>query len=199
MSLKELRAEQSQATVAHLVKVATKLFVARGYAKVTIGQLAKAAKVTSGAIYHHFEDKQALFAVVAEQITKDLVSAAAQRVGQERDPWKKLCAGIDAVLESSGTPNVKLAFLEAPVVLGLDRWRQLEQRHTAVLLTSVLEGLVKTGELTVERAQLLGNTLRGLMLEAAMTVAEAKHPARARRQLSAMIQTMVTSLRQTAP
>ncbi|MFT3837254.1 MAG: TetR/AcrR family transcriptional regulator [Myxococcaceae bacterium] len=194
MSLKERRAEQSEQTIARLVEVATALFVKKGYAKVTIGELSKAAKMTSGAIYHHFEDKLALFERVAETITEELVAKAQSKLSAHADPWLRLCAGIDAVLEASGTPKVKLAFIEAPAVLGLDKWRRIEQQKTAPLLQASLEGLVRSGALTVERATLLAPTLRGMIVEAAMAVAESKTPEKVRPELSKMIQTMVLSL-----
>src|SRR5581483_11041623 len=158
------------------------------------GEISRAAQVTSGAIYHHFPDKKALFQAVAEDITARLVANAAKAVAKEKSGWRQLVVGFSSVLASSAAPEVKLAFLAAPVVLGLDAWREVEAKHTAPLLLGVLQRMVESGELEAERMPLLARTLRGMMLEAAMAVAESKHPQATRKALNEMVETMVMSL-----
>jgi len=51
----------SEATRAALLDEATRLFATRGYAGTSLEDVAVASQVTRGAVYHHFDGKQALF------------------------------------------------------------------------------------------------------------------------------------------
>ena len=66
MHRKSRKEEYAEATRAALVEVARAEFAERGYADVSIEQIVQGARVTRGALYHHFEDKRALFRAVLE-------------------------------------------------------------------------------------------------------------------------------------
>ena len=129
-------------------------------------------------------------------MTLQVVSAATKAVAAEKDPWRKLSVGVSAVLSASSAPEVKLAFLEAPMVLGLDTWRAIELKHTAPLLTEVLESLIASKQLTAAQAPLVGRLLRGVMVEAAMAIAESENARKAQEHLSAMVNAMIMSLKE---
>src|SRR5258705_10570123 len=92
------RAQQADATAERMLEVATRLFARRGYAAVSVGELCKKARVTTGALYHHFGDKQRLFRLVAERVTARLAETPGATAQRHPDPWDRLCAGIAAVL-----------------------------------------------------------------------------------------------------
>ena len=52
---------KGEATTAKILAAAEELFVARNYADVTVAQVAEAAQVTKGAVYHHFSSKEQLY------------------------------------------------------------------------------------------------------------------------------------------
>ncbi len=51
---------RSEATISSVLAASEKLFLARNYAEVTMRDIAHQAGVTTGALYHHFENKEAL-------------------------------------------------------------------------------------------------------------------------------------------
>jgi len=55
-----------------LVDAARTLFTEQGYAATGTEEIVAAARVTRGALYHHFHDKSDLFHAVMEQIAREV-------------------------------------------------------------------------------------------------------------------------------
>ena len=76
--------ERTEKTKAALIAAARALFVEKGYAETSTPEIVTAAGITRGALYHHFEDKRALFrAVVREEalaVTRDIERATPERL-----------------------------------------------------------------------------------------------------------------------
>ena len=62
------RQEYSAATKRALTDVAEELFTEHGYAATSLDAVVAGARVTKGALYHHFSGKQDLFQAVFERI-----------------------------------------------------------------------------------------------------------------------------------
>ena len=119
MPVKHERAVQAAGTRRDLLQHARKLFAQSGYADSSTDEVVRRAKVTKGALYHHFANKLELYRAVVEDMERELVTEMAQAAGPVREPQKKLEAAcrayLDACLDSSLT---RILVLEAPVVLG---------------------------------------------------------------------------------
>ena len=63
------RAERANATAAAVLRTAETLFADRGYAAVTMRQIAAAAGVAPATLYLHFESKSAIVAAMARAVT----------------------------------------------------------------------------------------------------------------------------------
>jgi TetR/AcrR family acrAB operon transcriptional repressor len=61
--------EEAEATRAKLLKTALSVFSAKGYAAATLDDIAKAAKVTRGAIYWHFKSKADLYNTLIQELS----------------------------------------------------------------------------------------------------------------------------------
>ncbi len=189
------RHDHSEATRVAIIDAARALFASDGYHATTVGAIAGEARCTSGALYHHFGGKKELFRAVVELVMTDLMSAAGASLGEARDPWQALKAAIDAVLDRARTVDVRIAFIEAPTVLGLEGWREIEKAHSTSLLQDVLRALIASGTIVKRPVPMLAAVLRGAINEAAMVVAESPHSDAVRRETGALLDALLEGLR----
>src|SRR5260370_13131129 len=107
----------SEATRAAMLKAAHRLFARKGYAQTPLNEIVAAAKVTTGAVYHHYGDKKGLFRAVVEQLEETMMSRIVEKAAVEPAPWAQLARGIHAMLEVSLAPDVqRILFTDAPTV-----------------------------------------------------------------------------------
>ena len=133
------KAEQSEATRAALMDAARGLFAERGYPAVATEEIVRAAGVTRGALYHHFDGKEELFAAVYEQVEADLVAELGEMATEASDPLDALHRGAAAFLEACRRPEVqRITLIDAPSVLGWERWREIGVKYGFVLIEEVL-------------------------------------------------------------
>ncbi len=173
------QAERSQTTRNALIDAARGLFAERGYAGVGTEEIVRAAGVTRGALYHHFDGKRELFAAVYERIEVEL----AQRIAGgalERgaaDPLAAMRAGAEMFLQACTEPDVQqIVLLDGPSVLGWDRWREIAAEHGLGLIEGTLQAAIEAGAIAEQPVRPLAHVLMGALDEAAMLVARAADP-----------------------
>ncbi|MCI2237989.1 TetR/AcrR family transcriptional regulator [Paenibacillus sp. TRM 82003] len=198
--------EQSAATAAAVLGAARELYSCRGYVDVAVEEVATAAGVTRGAVYHHFGSRQGLFTAVLEQVQQQVaeqVQHAAQAAGE--DAWEQLVAGCRAFLTASTQAGVRrLLLVEAPAVLGWARWRELDARHSRRLLHEGVRELLGAGRLRtgpgigVEAGAVVA-VLSGAMDEAASWAASSPDPQAAAEQAWQVLHLLLGALRADAP
>lgn len=84
------QAARSEATRRQLISVARAEFAAKGYADAATESIVKTAKVTRGALYHHYKDKRELFCAVVEELGRE-ISALMTARAQEKNRRGKPC------------------------------------------------------------------------------------------------------------
>lgn len=75
-----------------LVEGCSRLFAERGYASLTMREIAAALEVSTGTLYHYFPAKDALFAAVVRAVTRQDLGAAALFAELPHDPRVRLAA-----------------------------------------------------------------------------------------------------------
>jgi AcrR family transcriptional regulator len=178
MQQRSRREEYSEATRTALIDAARRNFAANGYAATAIETVAREARVTRGALYHHFADKRALFEAVVRETQADLVrqvdEAALRQAG---GPFERLDAGLAAFLHASHASDYRRIVLEdAPSVLGWQRWREIDNDFALGNLTTGLQALIDAGLLRPVPAELFAHLLMGAFAEVALMVASAADP-----------------------
>jgi AcrR family transcriptional regulator len=190
------KGERSQATRATLLAVARTLFAARGYAGVGTEQIVRAAGLTRGALYHHFAGKQELFAAVYEDVERDVVEQIAQSAVQSAaDPMQALRAGAQAFLDACEDPAVqRIALLDAPSVLGWQRWREIGVRYGLGLVEATVQAAIDAGLIARQPARPLAHLLLGALDEGAMLVALADDGGQTRRDVGEAMTRLLDAL-----
>ena len=190
------REEQAAATRAELLRVARELFAARGYAHVGTEEIVRAAHVTRGALYHHFEDKRDLFRAVHAQLAEDLLASIVAQTAGSADAWEALTRGVRAFFDACTDPAViRISHLDAPAVLGWAEWREVDAQHWLGLVTAALEEAMDSGVLRRREVQPLAHMLMGAMVEASMMIANAADPAATRADVEAPLLALLEGLR----
>jgi AcrR family transcriptional regulator len=190
------RAEQAAGTRSELMRAARELFAERGYAGVGTEEIVARAGVTRGALYHHFEDKKDLFRAVHEELERDLVASIGERIAGIDDPWELLVTGVRAFLDACTEPALmRIALVDAPVVLGWEEWRDIDTRYGLGLVSFGLQNAMDRGLFRRQAVRPLAHLLAGSMTEAAMMIAHAPDHEAARREVEGPLLAILEGLR----
>ncbi|WEX77555.1 TetR/AcrR family transcriptional regulator [Sinorhizobium numidicum] len=122
--------QRSDATRAAILDAARDLFVTRGYAETATPDIVAAAGLTRGALYHHFEDKKALFRAVVEREARLVAETIEQSTEAALSPRDALLTGADAYFTAMAAPGrVRLLLLDGPAVLGAAEIAAIDAGH----------------------------------------------------------------------
>jgi AcrR family transcriptional regulator len=195
-SPRRTQAERSQATRAALIATARPLFAERGYAAVATEEIVRAAGLTRGALYHHFGGKRELLAAVYEQLESELAERIASVAMGASDPLEAMRSGTEMFLDACLEPEVQqIVLLDAPAVLGWERWREIASEHGLGLIEGTLQAAMDGGQIAPQPVKPLAHVLMGALDEAAMVVARAEDPAAMRVEVAATLQSLLDGLR----
>jgi AcrR family transcriptional regulator len=197
MNVKRTQAERSEATRTTLIEAARGLFAERGYADVGTEEIVRAAGVTRGALYHHFEGKRELFAAVYELIEVELAEriAAGALAANASSPLEAMRAGSEMFLAACAEPAVqRIALLDGPAVLGWDRWREIAADHGLGLIEASLQAAIDAEAIEAQPVRPLAHVLMGALDEAAMLVARADDPDAMRAEVGRTLDSLLDGL-----
>jgi AcrR family transcriptional regulator len=196
MSVKSRQAENSAATRATLLKLARKLFAERGYADTATEEVVRRARVTRGALYHHFRDKQDLFKAVLHDEEKRLVAAVGAAAGAEPDPWRALRAGCAAFLDACLDPAVQqIVLIDAPAVLGWEGYREIDATYFLAGVKASIAGAIAAGLIPAQPIDPLAHLIMGALHEASLVIAHSDDPAATRRDVNAAVERLLDGIR----
>jgi AcrR family transcriptional regulator len=194
MEVKDARVVQGEATQRMLRREARKLFARKGYSAANTNELVERAKVTKGALYHHFANKKELYHAVVEDMEQELVERL-EAAGAGKAPWERLRAMCHAYVDACRDPALaRMLVLEAPVVLGWKTWCNLEQKYEVAAFARCL------GEIggLHEPAETLAQVILGALTTGARVIATAEDADAARAQVRKTVDRLVAGLRSTA-
>lgn len=150
---KRTNQERSEATTAALLSAARELFVRHGYAETATPSIVARARITRGALYHHFADKRDLFRAVVEAEARAVARHIEDSTQPEQDPLAALLTGSDAYLQAMTVPGrTRLLLIEGPAVLGVQAMQAIDEGTAArTLLEGLREAMGKPRGVSLER------------------------------------------------
>jgi len=190
------RHEYSEATRRALLDSATELFVQRGFATTSLDEVAAKARVTKGAIYHHFPSKQSLFEAVSEEVEETTGTAIVEAAAAHDSLWDGAVAGLEVFLDRCLDPSYqRICFLDGPAVMGFDRWWEFGERHVLGLMGGILERMREEGLIDVEEIGTLTQLLYGSLSAAALAIARSPDPKATRDEVRDVTVRLIAGLR----
>ncbi|MBF6059344.1 TetR/AcrR family transcriptional regulator [Nocardia terpenica] len=165
-----------------------------------MGEVGTLARVTKGAVYHHFTNKQALFRAVLEMVDEQTLRAIGTRAGGEDSPWEAAVAGLNAFLDRCLDPEYQqICFLDGPSALGFVQWWEHGEKHVEGVLTAVLASLREDRAIVTADVDALGTALYGALTAAALTIARSEDQQAARETMGRTLIELLDGLRPAVP
>jgi AcrR family transcriptional regulator len=194
--VKSLKAEHAEATRAALIGSARALFAERGYAAVSIEEIVRRARVTRGALYHHFDDKADLFRAVFESVQQDLARRLLEAASSQPDESKHLEIGCHAFLDACAEPDVqRIVLLDGPAVLGWEAWHESDSNFGLSLLRRSVEAAIAGGAVERQPVGPLSHLLLGALNGCALEIARSSNPTRTKREMHKATDRVLAGLR----
>lgn len=192
------RQQYSSATKRALVEAAAELFTEHGYASTSLDAIVAEARVTKGALYHHFTGKQALFEAVFEQVEGDTAQAISKAVKGVKDPWEKSLEGLRAFLDAVQDPTYRRVVVqEGPAILGYERFREQEERSSFAIVLDIVNTVLSAGpwDLKEPMIDVFTRIFFGALNSAGESVAVSEDPEVASARVEAAIGFILMGLR----
>lgn len=131
-----------------LINAARHLFAEQGYTDTSTETILSGAGVTRGAMYHHFRNKAELFEAICDLLSQEAMAAIEKAVAGQHGSLATLKAGSLAWVDFMARDDVRrILVIEAPSVLGQERWRDLDERYSFPLLREGIREAMEEGTL----------------------------------------------------
>jgi len=197
--MRSRRLDYSESTRKALVDSAIELFTRQGYAATSLDAVARRARVTKGALYHHFSGKQALFEAAFDVVEQTAVARLSSVVAGEGPAWDRAIKGIEIYVKSCLDPSYqRIVVHEGPVVMGWERWREAEEHFSYGLVRATIEALIESGEIVDLPIEVTARILFGALAAGATIIASAEDPKKAGAEVSQTIVTVLEGMRRHA-
>jgi AcrR family transcriptional regulator len=184
------------ATHAHILDAATTLFAAKGFAAVTTPEVAMAAGVAHGSVFHHFPTKRDLFVAVHNRFQLRLIEGIAAAADLARDPWSRFDAIWRAYLAATEDPDMRrILLLDGPRVVGLDELRRQDRDTAFAFLMAEVEALAAADLIRPGSVRAITILLFGALDQAAFEIADFPEDRELRDRLAAEFAALLHRLR----
>ncbi|TLP44114.1 TetR/AcrR family transcriptional regulator [Cohaesibacter sp. CAU 1516] len=170
--------DRTEATRSALLNAARRLFAEKGYAETSTPEIVRAAGVTRGALYHHFEDKVALFRAVITQeyqaVAEEITRSAKTEPEAAVEALKQGSRGYLKAMADKG--RVRIMLRDGPAVLGQREIDQIDRETSADTLRLGLAAAMEAGEIQRLPLDALTIQLSALFDRAALAISEGDDP-----------------------
>ncbi len=195
------REEYAQETRQAILDSAHKMFVENGYAETSLEEIVQQARVTKGALYHHFKKgKKALLYEITENLCQGAMNRVMEVAAEElsTDYWAQFLAGTEAYLDHCQLEDYRrIVFVEAPATFASTTWRALDDKYSIRPVMASFKRLMRAGIIKKQSAELLTHAFLGILNEVGYYIDKADDKQAARHEASEFIRQFLDSLRTT--
>jgi AcrR family transcriptional regulator len=183
-----------------ILGAARQMFSRVGFTAASTEEIARAAGVgTRGAVYHHFEDKTALFGAVFEEVLKELMDRHVDPfIGSPSTGFGRLKRTIDSYLDTGLDSDSRRIVLDAPAVLGWERFRAIGSAYGLSTIRELVVDGVRDGSMRPVSPDALAHLLLVSCEEAALYVGNADDVAAARVAVGEALDVLLDGIRSTS-
>jgi AcrR family transcriptional regulator len=190
-----LRSQHVEATRRAVLAAARALFGRKGYGQTSVDEIAAAARVTKGAVYHHFAGKEALFRAVYSEVEAEAQARTAEAIDPAGSAIDRIVAGVSAYLDVALDEEVRrITLIDGPTVLGLEPEGPADQQPGYVFLRSSLAAAIADGQIIDLDPGVLAHLIGGLALLGGLLIARASDPDQTRAALGPALDALLRGL-----
>jgi AcrR family transcriptional regulator len=190
-----LRAQHVEDTRRAVLAAARSSFGKKGYAQTSVDEIAAAARLTKGAVYHHFARKEALFRAVHAEVEAEAQARAAEARDPRGSPIDQIVAGVNAYLDAALDEEIRrITLVDGPAVLGLEPDGPADRQAGHVGLRSFIAAAIARHQIVDLDPDLLAHLIRGLALQGGLLIARASDPETTRATLGYALDAMLRGL-----
>jgi AcrR family transcriptional regulator len=199
-SMKEVKPRRRDISAAltrtAVLHAARDLFIAKGFEATSIDEIARASESSNGAVYHHFRDKQEIFAELFQDSQTAVLRTAIAAMPSEVSAWERVELATRAFLRSYVLDADARALLaQAISVLGWDRVRRLDEEQSLPMIRATLTHAIETGESKLVPVTAAADILFSVYCNAVLFVAASEDPDQAARDAETVIATLLSGMR----
>lgn len=195
MTAKSRREEYAEATKEAIINSGLESFVEKGYLRASLDEVADHARVTKGAVYHHFNNKREVFEVVFKMVSSAGLSQLRSRMLAYPDTGKTVITNLLNSYFDVCVDRVyyRIVLQEGPAALGWELWRSFVQECIErPLLTMVKNSAQDLGAPPISD-ELLLRILTNAIHELALTVVDNPNGPQAAQEARLLIGELATS------
>jgi AcrR family transcriptional regulator len=151
--------------------------------------------VTTGALYHHFPTKAALFEAVFEQVHRDIMAASGAAAAAAPDEVEFLARAFEVFLDAILEPAAqRILITDAPAVLGLARFTDLDERFAFAAIADRLRAARDAGRLRADDPDTLARLFLGALTRGSMLIAGSDQPKATRDEVARAVRVLLQGL-----
>jgi len=170
---------ESTANREKLVSGARALFAERGYAAVSVDEIAARAGLTKGAVYYQFKDKRDLFRAACQAVIDEIVDYVTKgTMDHVEHSVDEIVTGSGILFDAyEGREARQLLLIDGPAVLGMSAWIAMQSRLRIELGEHALHHVADAGLIEREMVPTLAHLLSGAFRQGVLQIAASDDPA----------------------
>jgi AcrR family transcriptional regulator len=190
-----LRSQHAEATRRAVLDAARSLFGRQGYGQTSVDEIADAARVTKGAVYHHFAGKEALFRAVYAEVEADAQARAVRAGAADLPPIDRIVAMMNGYLDAALDVEIRrITLIDGPAIVGHEPDDTVTQQPGYVAVRAFLAAAMADGQLMKLDPGTLADLVGGLAWVAGLLIARAGDPDTTRAEVGRAVDAMLRGL-----